>query len=127
MPSTRTVTPLCLGQFRGSGKSQYSTGTGTVQSLNQFHTHTQMRTQYEGLVSSEEFWAQILVGCGGLAAHSRPGSMKKKNNLRWHTQTHTQRREGARGKALKEKDKIKKVEDGMRKSRKGRRLRKTSS
>lgn len=53
--------------------------------------------------------------------------MKKKNNLRWHTQTHTHRREGARGKALKAKDKIKKAEDGMRKSRNGRRLRKTSS
>lgn len=53
--------------------------------------------------------------------------MKKKNNLRWHTQTHTHRREGAREKGIKAKDKTKKAEDGMRKTRKGRRLRKTSS
>lgn len=36
------------------------------------HTHN-----IKALVSGEEFWAQIMIGCGGLAAAWEPGGEKQ--------------------------------------------------
>lgn len=43
----------------------------------------------KALVSGEEFWAQIMIGCGGLAAHSCLGAWRRKTTSDGkHTQTY---------------------------------------
>lgn len=39
----------------------------------QFHTHN-----IRAMVSGEEFWTQIMIGCGDLAAHSSLGAWRRK-------------------------------------------------